>query len=210
MHIAASQLAALLGSWDEAEDQLTEAPPATRAARRDRCGSRRCTAARSCWRSTEGDSRRCGTRLDEAQRRMENEDEYSFYARDLYLPALRAEGDAAERARAGRDREAEDEAPQVRLPPCSRAWSRWWPLQASAALPGPRSLPTRPQRRLSSRASTAGPDPALWEAGRRRPTTADRQPGGGGLRTHAQGGGATRHRRRPRRRDRDAADRTRR
>jgi DNA-binding CsgD family transcriptional regulator len=41
---------------------------------------------------------------------MADEDEYAFYARDLYLPALRAEGDAAERARAARDPATEAEA----------------------------------------------------------------------------------------------------
>jgi ATP/maltotriose-dependent transcriptional regulator MalT len=38
------------------------------------------------------------------------ENEYPFYARELYLSALRAEGDEAERARAARDVEAEREA----------------------------------------------------------------------------------------------------
>ena len=55
-------------------------------------------------------------------RRMPNEDEYAFYARELYLPALRAEADAAERARAGRDAEAERRRRRMfaRWP---RAWS---------------------------------------------------------------------------------------
>jgi DNA-binding CsgD family transcriptional regulator len=41
---------------------------------------------------------------------MAGEDEYAFYARDLYLPAIRAEAAAVERAAAARDDEAEGEA----------------------------------------------------------------------------------------------------
>jgi ATP/maltotriose-dependent transcriptional regulator MalT len=39
-----------------------------------------------------------------------DKEEHVFYSRELYLPALRAETNAAERARAARDPEAEDEA----------------------------------------------------------------------------------------------------
>ena len=46
----------------------------------------------------------------EAQELMRGAEEYAFYARELYLSALRAEADAAGRARAARDAEAEEEA----------------------------------------------------------------------------------------------------
>jgi DNA-binding CsgD family transcriptional regulator len=45
-----------------------------------------------------------------AQHLMADEEEYVFYARELYLPSLRAEADAAERARAAGDAAAEEEA----------------------------------------------------------------------------------------------------
>ena len=109
VHLAASELASMLGRWDEAEDQFADAHHLlSRAA-----GSMWIGPLYGCavlLAEHTGDIAAVRRAVAEAQRRMENEDEFAFYARDLYLPALRAEGDAAERARAKRDREAEDEA----------------------------------------------------------------------------------------------------
>ena len=46
----------------------------------------------------------------QAREMVPDEEEHVFYSRELYLPALRAEADAADRARAARDMEAEQEA----------------------------------------------------------------------------------------------------
>jgi DNA-binding CsgD family transcriptional regulator/tetratricopeptide (TPR) repeat protein len=60
-------------------------------------------------------------------------DEYAFYARELYLSALRAEGDAAGRARAARDAAAEQEA----LGSGQAMAARMRELAARAAVPPP-------------------------------------------------------------------------
>jgi ATP/maltotriose-dependent transcriptional regulator MalT len=106
VYLTATQLAAWLGRWDEAQSHLAEAR---------RLLSR---AAGSMWVSPlygcvvevaehEGDITATRRAVADAQERMGGEGEYAFYARELYLPALRAEGDAAERARAARDEQAE-------------------------------------------------------------------------------------------------------
>jgi hypothetical protein len=46
----------------------------------------------------------------EGRRLMEAGEQYAFYVRELYLTTLRAEADAAQRARAARDQEAEEAA----------------------------------------------------------------------------------------------------
>ena len=51
--------------------------------------------------------RRCTA---EGRRLMEPGEEYAFYVRELYMTTLRAEADAAQRARAARDEEAEEAA----------------------------------------------------------------------------------------------------
>jgi ATP/maltotriose-dependent transcriptional regulator MalT len=106
VYLTATQLAAWLGRWDEAQSHLAEAR------------SLLSRAAGSMWVSPlygclveladhEGDITAVRRAVEDAQERMAGEGEYAFYARELYLPALRAEGDAAERARATRDEEAE-------------------------------------------------------------------------------------------------------
>ena len=162
VHLAASELATMLGRWDEAEDQLTEAR---------RLLSR---AAGSMWISPlygcavrlaehEGDIAAVRRAVDDAHRRMANEDEYAFYARDMYLPALRAEGDAAERARAGRDRDAEDEARKSGAALFAR-------VEQMVAAAGVRGSP--PPQVLADKATVEAelsridgrPDATLWEA----------------------------------------------
>jgi DNA-binding CsgD family transcriptional regulator len=94
---------------------------------------------------------------------MEDEEEYVFYARELYLAALRAEADAAERARAAGDSDAEDEARRS-----GHAMSaRMHDLVESASVEGPpppQAVADLAQvdaelARLEGRA-----DPALWRA----------------------------------------------
>jgi DNA-binding CsgD family transcriptional regulator/tetratricopeptide (TPR) repeat protein len=162
VHLAASELASMLGRWDEAEDQLTDAR---------RLLSR---AAGSMWMGPlygcevllaghAGDIAAVRRAVAEAHRRMENEDEYAFYARDLYLPAMRAEGDAAERARAAHDRAAEDEARE------SAAALRAQVRQLAAAA-GVRGSP--PPQVAADEATVEAelarvegrPDPSLWES----------------------------------------------
>jgi DNA-binding NarL/FixJ family response regulator len=162
VHLATSELAMLLGRWDQAEDQLAEAR---------RLLSR---AAGSMWigplygcavmlAEHQGDIAAARRAVEEAQRRMENEDEFAFYARDLYLPALRAEGDAAERARAGHDREAEDEAHKSGAALRAR-------LRQMVAAAGVRGSP--PPQVVADEATAEAelariegrPDAALWEA----------------------------------------------
>jgi DNA-binding CsgD family transcriptional regulator len=107
--LAASELAAMLGRWDEAAGHLADAQRLLSSA----AGSMWVAPLYGCMvelAEHEGDIAGVRRAVAEAHRRMHGEDEYSFYARDLYLPALRAEADAAERARAARDRDAEDEA----------------------------------------------------------------------------------------------------
>jgi DNA-binding NarL/FixJ family response regulator len=162
VHLATSELAMLLGRWDQAEDQLAEAR---------RLLSR---AAGSMWigplygcavmlAEHQGDIAAARRAVEEAQRRMENEDEFAFYARDLYLPALRAEGDAAERARAAHDREAEDEAHKSGAALRAR-------LRQMVAAAGVRGSP--PPQVVADEATAeaelarieGSPDAALWEA----------------------------------------------
>ena len=92
---------------------------------------------------------------------MADEDEYAFYARDLYLPAMRAEGDAAERARAARDREAEDEARK------SGAVLRERVRQLAAAAgvrgsPPPQVVADEAMFEAELARVDGRPDPALW------------------------------------------------
>jgi DNA-binding CsgD family transcriptional regulator/tetratricopeptide (TPR) repeat protein len=160
VQLAAVELGAMLGRWDEGRVHLSEAR---------RLLSR---AAGSMWISPmygaavllaehEGDIAGVRRAVAEARERMAGEDEFAFYARDLYLPALRAEADAAERARAARDGEQEREARES-----GAAFAKWMRRLSTAARG---SLP--PQlvaddttieaelARLDGRA-----DPALWEA----------------------------------------------
>src|SRR3954447_23018824 len=162
--LAATQLAAMLGRWDEAAGHLAEAR---------RLLSR---AAGSMWVAPlygcavelaehEGDMEGVRRAVAEAHLRMADEDEYAFYARDLYLPALRAEGDAAERARAARDPATEAEAREsgsavgARARDLAAAYVRGSPPPQVAA-----DLVTIDAElaRLDG-----GPDPALWGGGAR-------------------------------------------
>ena len=76
----------------------------------------------------------------QAREMVPDEEEHVFYARELYLRALRAEADAADRARAAHDTDAEQEAlrhgqamaarlRELAESPASRAphSPRWWP-----------------------------------------------------------------------------------
>jgi DNA-binding CsgD family transcriptional regulator len=161
VHLAASELASMLGRWEEAQDQLAEAR---------RLLSR---AAGSMWigplygcavvlAEHQGDIAAVRRAFEEAQRRMENEDEYAFYARDLYLPALRAEGDAAERARAGRDREAEEEARRSG----AALRTRMTDMAAAAGVrgsPPPQVVADEATAEAELARIDGHADPALWE-----------------------------------------------
>jgi len=162
VHLAASELASMLGRWDEAEDQLAEA---------HRLLSR---AAGSMWISPlygcavvlaehTGDIAAVRRAVAEAQRRMENEDEYAFYARDMYLPALRAEGDAAERARAKRDREAEEDARKSG----AALRARMGQMAAAAGVrgsPPPQVVADEATAEAELARIEGRPDAALWES----------------------------------------------
>jgi len=109
VHLTAMELAAVLGRWDEAEMHLAEAR---------RLLSR---SAGSMWISPlygaavllaehQGDIEGVRRAVTDAHERMADGEEQAFYSGDMYLPALKAEAGAAERARAGRDAEAEARA----------------------------------------------------------------------------------------------------
>ena len=150
VQLTAVELDVMRGRWDEARAHLAEAR---------RLLSR---AAGSMWISPlygasallaehDGDVAAVRRAVSEAQERMAGEDEYAFYARDLYLPALRAEADAAERARAARDAEGEREARESGAALAERM------RRLSTAEHG--SLP--PQ--LVADDATIEAEPALWE-----------------------------------------------
>jgi DNA-binding CsgD family transcriptional regulator len=110
----------------------------------------------------EGDVAAVRRAVEEAYKRMANEDEYAFYARDLYLPALRAEADAAERARAARDPEAEREARESG----SEMAARVRDLTAAAGIQGspPPQVVADGSTIAAELARLEGrPEPAAWE-----------------------------------------------
>ncbi len=162
VHLAASELAAMLGRWDEATGQLAEAR---------RLLSR---AAGSMWIAPlygcevllaehEGDIARVRRAVEEAHRRMAGEDEYAFYARDLYLPAVRAEGDAAERARASHDDDAEREARES----CAVLRARVHDLAVAAGVngsPPPQVVADQATVEAEFARTEGRADPALWQA----------------------------------------------
>ena len=99
----------MVGRYDEAEAHVTEARELLRR------------AAGSMWTApiygrivelAEHDRDIAAVRraVAEARELMRDFEEHVFYARELYLAALRAEANAAQRARAARDGAAEDEA----------------------------------------------------------------------------------------------------
>jgi ATP/maltotriose-dependent transcriptional regulator MalT len=162
VHLAASELAAMLGRWDEAEGQLADARQLLTSA----AGSMWMAPLYGCevlLAEHEGDIARVRRAVEEAHRRMEGEDEYSFYARDLYMPAVRAEGDAAERARATHDTAAEDEAREFGAVLRAR-------VRDLAAASGVNGSP--PPQVAADEATVEAefariegrPDPALWQA----------------------------------------------
>ncbi len=109
VHEVATRVCLMMGRYDEARSHLADA---RRLLRR---------AAGSMWIApiygrvvelADRDGKIADVRraVAEAQELMRGAEEYAFYARELYLSALRAEADAAGRARAARDAEAEEEA----------------------------------------------------------------------------------------------------
>jgi DNA-binding NarL/FixJ family response regulator len=109
VHEVAARVALMVGRYDEAEAHVTEARELLRR------------AAGPMWIAPiyarivelaehDGDIAAARRAVAEARELMRDSDEHVFYARELYLAALRAEADAAQRARAARDGEAEDEA----------------------------------------------------------------------------------------------------
>ncbi len=109
VHEVAGRIAFVSGSFAEAEGHYENSQRLLRRAAGSMWlaplyGSAVDLAARA------GDIEAVRRTVAEARERMAGEDEYAFYARELYLPALRAEANAAERARAGRDSDAEREA----------------------------------------------------------------------------------------------------
>jgi len=132
----------------------------------------------------------------EAREVVADDEEYAFYSRELYLAVLRAEADAAARARAARDgrRGAGGSPPGARgghADARARGRRRRGGHSPAAGACGPRS-----------RGGGGGPARRAPEtravAHRGRTQRADRQPAGGGLRSHARSRGAGRERRRPR------------
>ena len=91
----------------------------------------------------------------EARERMAGEDEYAFYARELYLPALRAEANAAERARAGRDSDAEREASEH-----ARELGDHMRALAAEGTPAPGRGRRRPRRRRAGSRRTGARAPS--------------------------------------------------
>jgi DNA-binding NarL/FixJ family response regulator len=87
-------------------------------------------------------------------------DEYSFYARELYLSALRAEGDAAERARAARDATGEHEALQSGAAMAARMRE----LAARADSPPPQVVADLARVDAEVARLEGRSDPALWRA----------------------------------------------
>jgi DNA-binding CsgD family transcriptional regulator/tetratricopeptide (TPR) repeat protein len=162
VHLTAIEVAALLGRWDELEGHLAEA---------HRLLSR---AAGSMWVAPlygcmvllaehDGDIAAVRRAVDEARRRMAGEDEYAFYTRDLYLPALRAEADTAERARAARDGDAEAQARASGAELGAHARE----LAATAGANGsPASQVVADGATIDAELARldGDPDPALWEA----------------------------------------------
>jgi DNA-binding CsgD family transcriptional regulator/tetratricopeptide (TPR) repeat protein len=109
VHEVASRIALVSGSFEEAEAHYEDSRRLLRRAAGSMWlapiyGSAVDLAARA------GDIDGVRRTVADARERMAGEDEYAFYARELYLPALRAEANVAERARAGRDADAEREA----------------------------------------------------------------------------------------------------
>jgi DNA-binding CsgD family transcriptional regulator/tetratricopeptide (TPR) repeat protein len=160
VQLTAVELDVMLGRWDEARVHQSEAR---------RLLSR---AAGSMWVSPlygaaallaehDGDVAAVRRAVSEAQERMAGEDEYPFYARDLYLPALRAEADAAERARAARDPEGEREARESGAAVAERM--RGLSSAAHGSLP-PQLVADGATIDAELARLHGRPDPALWEA----------------------------------------------
>jgi predicted ATPase/DNA-binding CsgD family transcriptional regulator len=111
VHEVAARVYMMLGRYDEAKAHVAEA---LRLLRR---------TAGSMWIAPiyarvvelaehDGKIEHARRAIADAQELMRGSEEYVFYARELYLAGLRAEADAAERARAARDAEGEEKARQ--------------------------------------------------------------------------------------------------
>jgi DNA-binding CsgD family transcriptional regulator/tetratricopeptide (TPR) repeat protein len=109
VHEVAARVALMTGRYDDAETLVAEG----RELLRRTVGSMWIAPIHARMvelAERDGDIEAVRRVVAEARKLMEGTEEYAFYARELYLAALRAEGDAAQRARAGKDAGAEDEA----------------------------------------------------------------------------------------------------
>jgi DNA-binding CsgD family transcriptional regulator len=108
-HEVRARVLIMLGRFDEAKGHAAEA---RRLMRR---------ASGAIWHAPiyarvveladrDGDIEAVRSAVARARELMAGGEEYAFYARELYLTALRSEAGAAERARAARDRDAEQDA----------------------------------------------------------------------------------------------------
>jgi ATP/maltotriose-dependent transcriptional regulator MalT len=109
VHEVAARIAFVVGSFEEAEAHYEDSRRLLRRAAGSMwLGPLYGTAVDLAARAGDVDAVR--RTVADARERMTGEDEYAFYARELYLPALRAEANFAERARAGRETDAERQA----------------------------------------------------------------------------------------------------
>ena len=122
---------------------------------------------------------------------MENEDEFALRARPCTSSrcaprATRPSGPARGAIGGRRGRKVSP------APPCLRAWSRWWPPQASGGSPPPQVVADKASFWAEPSSRARRPSRSRLCGGGRRGQRADRQPGGGGLRTPPQGRSAAR------------------